>query len=64
MREFSKMDPLRVWYTETSAADFIESLPKALRKNVRKHIEKAAVHSGSEFDFPKLTGSVGGKVRR
>jgi uncharacterized protein (DUF2252 family) len=62
MREFSKMDPLRVWYTETSAADFIESLPKALRKNVRKHIEKAAVHSGSEFDFPKLTGSVGGKV--
>jgi hypothetical protein len=62
MRDFSKMDPLRVWYTETSAADFIDSLPKALRKNVRNHIEKAAVHSGSEFDFPQLTGSVGGKV--
>jgi len=62
MREFSKMDPLRVWYTETSAADFIESLPKALRKNARKHIEKATVHSGSGFDFPKLAGSVGGKI--
>jgi hypothetical protein len=62
MRELSKMDPLRVWYMETSAADFIESLPKALRKNVRKHIEKVTVRSGSEVDFPKLARSVGGKI--
>jgi uncharacterized protein (DUF2252 family) len=63
MRRFSKLDPLRVWYNETSAANFIESLPKALQKNVKQRIKKAAAHSGSEFDFPKLAGSVGGQVR-
>src|SRR6516165_8689665 len=63
MRQFSKMEPLRVWYAETTAANFIESLPKALQKNVKKRIKKAAAHSGSEFDFPKLAGSVGGQIR-
>jgi len=63
MHEFSKMDPLRVWYAETSATDFIESLPKALRKSVKKRIGRTAAHSGSEFDFPKLAGSVGGQIR-
>jgi Uncharacterized protein conserved in bacteria (DUF2252) len=62
MREFSKIDPLRVWYAKTSAADFIDSLPTALRKNVRRRIEKASARSGSELDFPKLTGSVGGQI--
>jgi uncharacterized protein (DUF2252 family) len=63
MHRFSRMDPLRIWYAETSATDFIKSLPKALRKNVKKRIEKAATHSGSEFDYPKLAGSVGGQIR-
>jgi uncharacterized protein (DUF2252 family) len=63
MREFSSMDPLRVWYEKTSAADFIESLPRALQKNTRKRVEKAAVRTGSELDFPKLAGSVGGQIR-
>jgi uncharacterized protein (DUF2252 family) len=63
MHEFSKMDPLRVWYAETSAADFIESLPKALRKSVNKRIEKTTAHRGSEFDFPKLASPVNGQIR-
>jgi uncharacterized protein (DUF2252 family) len=63
MRKFSRMDPLRIWYAETSATDFIESLPKRLQKNVKKRIAKTAAHSGSEFDFPKLAGSVGGQIR-
>ena len=63
MRRFSRMDPLRIWYTETSATDFINSLPKALQKTVKKRIEKTAAHSGSEYDFPKLAGSVGGQIR-
>jgi uncharacterized protein (DUF2252 family) len=63
MHQFSQMDPLQTWYAETTAADFLESLPKALRKNVRKRIEKTASHSGSEYDFPKLAGSVGGQIR-
>ena len=64
MSEFSKMDPLRVWYAKTSAAAFIESLPAGLRKNVQKRIEKAAARSGSELDFPKLASSVGGQINR
>jgi uncharacterized protein (DUF2252 family) len=63
IREFSKMDPLRIWYAKTSAADFIESLPRDLRKSVGKRIQKAAARSSSEMDFPKLTGSVRGKIR-
>jgi uncharacterized protein (DUF2252 family) len=63
MRKFSRMDPLQIWYAETSATDFIGSLPKALQKNVTKRIQKAAAHAGSEFDFPKLAGSVGGQIR-
>jgi uncharacterized protein (DUF2252 family) len=63
MREFSSMNPVRVWYEKTNATDFIESLPRALQKNTRKRIEKAAARSGSELDFPKLAGSVGGQIR-
>lgn len=63
MREFAEMDPLAVWYAETKASDFIESLPKALRKSVKKRIEKAGSRSGSEFDLPKLAGSVAGQIR-
>lgn len=63
MREFSKMDPLAIWYAKTEASDFIESLPKAMQGSVKKRIEKAATRSGSEFDFPKLAGSVAGQIR-
>jgi uncharacterized protein (DUF2252 family) len=63
MRELSKMDPLQIWYAETRAADFIDKLPKALQKDVKRRIEETAAHSGSEFDFPKLAASSGGEVR-
>jgi uncharacterized protein (DUF2252 family) len=63
MREFAKMDPLTIWYAETTASDFIESLPKALQRRVKKRIKKAASRSGSELDFPKLAGSVAGQIR-
>ena len=63
MREFSRMDPLRTWYAKVSDEDFIGALPKALKKNTRKRIEKARAHAGSEMDFPKLTDSVGGQIR-
>jgi hypothetical protein len=62
MREFAKMDPLAIWYAETKASDFIESLPKALQRSVKKRVEKDASRSGSEFDFPKLGGSVAGQI--
>jgi hypothetical protein len=63
MREFSRMDPLRVWYSNISAEDIIGIVPKAMQQGVRKRIEKAAAGSGSESDFPKLAGSAGGQIR-
>jgi uncharacterized protein (DUF2252 family) len=63
MHELAGLDPLGVWYAETRADDFIEALPRRMQKSVRKRIEKAATHSGSEFDFPKLAGTVGGRIR-
>jgi uncharacterized protein (DUF2252 family) len=63
MRKFSRMGPLRIWYAKISVTDFINSLPKALQKQAKKRIEKTAVRSGSEYDFPKLAGSVGGQIR-
>jgi uncharacterized protein (DUF2252 family) len=63
MREFSRMDPLRVWYAETTITDFVEALPENLQKSVKKRIARSAAHSGSEFDYPKLAGAVGGRIR-
>ncbi|AMN44780.1 DUF2252 domain-containing protein [Rhodoplanes sp. Z2-YC6860] len=63
MREFSRMDPLRVWYSTIDAEDIMGLLPKAYRKQVSKRIEKASAGSGSELDFPKLAGTVGGQTR-
>jgi len=63
IREFSEMDPLRVWYTNVTAEDFIGSLPDDIQKNVQRRIKKASAASGSEVDYPKLAGAVGGQIR-
>jgi uncharacterized protein (DUF2252 family) len=63
MREFVKMDPLAIWYAETRASDFIESLPKALQRSAKRRIGNEASRSGSELDFPRLAGSVAGQIR-
>jgi hypothetical protein len=56
------MDPLRVWYSSIGPDDFIGELPKTVQKTIRKRIDKAAAGSGSELDFPKLAGAVGGQI--
>jgi Uncharacterized protein conserved in bacteria (DUF2252) len=63
LRDFSRMDPLRVWYSSISPDDFISTLPKSVQKTARKRIDKAASGSGSELDFPKLAGAVSGQIR-
>ena len=63
MREFSRMDPLQVWYSTISVEEVIESVPEAIQKRARKRIDKATKGSGSELDFPKLAGSVAGQFR-
>lgn len=63
MREHSKMDPLRVWYSTITAEDLIASLAPDVQKRARKRIEKASAGSGSELDFPKLAGAISGQFR-
>src|SRR6516164_5947660 len=63
MRKFSRMDPLRVWYTHITVNDFIEALPKAMRKRASRHIENSASRSSSEHDLPNLAGAIGRQIR-
>jgi uncharacterized protein (DUF2252 family) len=63
MHEFSTMDPLRLWYATIDSETFIAAMPRSVQKRVRKRVDKAFADSGSELDFPKLAGTVGGQVR-
>jgi hypothetical protein len=62
MREYAQMHPLEVWYASVTADDFVEPLPAKTRTSVEARIGKASKHDGSELDYPKLAGMVGGKI--
>lgn len=62
MHEFSRMDPLAVWYATITAEDMMALVPKDIRKRLQRRIDQAT-DGGSEMDFPKLAGSVGGQIR-
>ena len=62
MREYSEMDPLRLWYTQISDEDFIAGAPQAERKRIRKRIEKATAAGGSELAYPELASAVSGRI--
>jgi uncharacterized protein (DUF2252 family) len=63
MREFSRMDPLRVWYNIISVEDVLGLAPKAVQKRISKRIKKVTSGTGSELDFPKLAGTIAGQTR-
>ena len=59
MREFSRMDPLRVWYTKITAEDFIARTTEGIAETgYDAGSTKTAAHSGSELDFPKAGRTV------
>ena len=62
MRTFAGMHPLEVWYHRFTAEDFLNLLPKARRQEMQRRIDKALSRPGSEMDYPKLAGMVGGQV--
>src|SRR5271165_1229374 len=62
LRDFAQMHPLDVWYARVTSDDLLQTLPANERPRVEARIEKAAAQDGSEMDFPKLAGMVGGKV--
>jgi uncharacterized protein (DUF2252 family) len=63
MRAFAGMDPLQIWYATISSDDMLAIVPKAHQKRVAKRVAKAATNDGSELDYPKLAGTVGGQIR-
>jgi len=62
LRDFSEMSPLELWYGRLTSDDFIKLLPAAHGRIVRDRVAKAVKRGGSEMDFPKLAGMVGGQV--
>jgi uncharacterized protein (DUF2252 family) len=63
MRAFARMHPLELWYHRFTGDDFVNMLPKGRRQEMRERIDKALSRPGSEMDYPKLTGIVGGQLR-
>ncbi|BDG74327.1 DUF2252 domain-containing protein [Roseomonas fluvialis] len=62
LRDYAKMDPLEVWYARLTAEDIMDMVPAEVQARIKSRLEKAASGSGSELDFPKLAGVVGGRA--
>ena len=63
LAEYAGMSPLEVWYSRIHSDDLLGLIKDpARRKIAQKRVEKAADSPGSELDFPKLAGMVGGQV--
>jgi uncharacterized protein (DUF2252 family) len=60
--EYSVMHPLEVWYARVTGKDVLATMPPARRGPIQARLDKAVERSGSEVDFPKLAGMVGGRL--
>jgi uncharacterized protein (DUF2252 family) len=64
MREYTQMNPLEIWYARLDEEDFLSLASKSgIGAKARKRIAKAKAQSGSELDYPRLAGMVGGHIR-
>jgi len=63
LAEYAQMSPLEVWYARVDAEDVLSLITDpARRKQARRRIDKASESSGSELDYPRLAGMVGGQI--
>ncbi len=63
LADYARMSPLEVWYESVDSEDILSLLTDpAHRKHAQRQITKATERSGSELDFPRLAGMVGGQV--
>jgi uncharacterized protein (DUF2252 family) len=62
MHEFVHMSPVQVWHARVTADDVLDELPARTRASVSARIERVSNRDGSEMDFPKLAGLVGGQI--
>lgn len=64
IRAFAKFTPLDLWYSRTTADDFIDDLTDPrMRRLVAARVQKAASRRGADVDYPKLADVVHGEVR-
>lgn len=64
IRDFAKLTPLDLWYSRTTADDFINDLSDPrMRRTVEARVQKASSRRGADVDYPKLADVVDGKVR-
>ena len=63
IKEYSEMDPLKIWYAYISSDDILRlAKNEEASKRYRKQIEKAAGKSAIDADFPKLATMKNGKA--
>jgi uncharacterized protein (DUF2252 family) len=63
LADYARMSPLEVWYARVDAEDFLSLVTDPVRrKQARRRFEKAKETSGSELDYPRLAGMVGGQI--
>jgi uncharacterized protein (DUF2252 family) len=62
LADYGDQHPLANWYAQITSDDVIELMPKAARPRIEARIEAALERTGSEVDFPKLAGMVGGRL--
>jgi uncharacterized protein (DUF2252 family) len=63
LREYSRMNPLEVWYSKLDAEALIAMAPDAATKERRERLAEKARERIVENAFPKLVSQVGGRYR-
>jgi len=63
LREFSKMSPLEVWYSQLDAEALIELAPDSETRKRREQLAARAHERIVEYLFPKIVSQVGGRYR-
>lgn len=62
LREYAEMHPLDVWYARVTAQDVLAMMPETAQARLQARLDKAVAGGGSELEFPKLAGVVGGRT--
>jgi uncharacterized protein (DUF2252 family) len=63
LREYSRMSPLEVWYSQLDAESLIEMAPDAETRKRREQLAEKARERIVEYLFPKIVSQVGGRYR-
>jgi uncharacterized protein (DUF2252 family) len=63
LREYSRMNPLEVWYTRLDAEDLIAMAPDEKTRKTREQMAEKARQRIGENVFPKIVSVVGGQHR-